>query len=421
MPILKLNLRLRIAGVLAMVCLTIIGALGIALYMASEDMERVLVEQLVTEELESLIARAHVSDANLSHSGPNLQYYVLATPDDYRQLPPEMRGLGPGLHEIGRAENEKRIAIRDSQGRRYMVVYDEGPHEVREARFRQLLLLSLISAAIVATLLGYTLAGVLTRQLDNLASRVAVLALDEPHPPLERADQDPEVAALARALDQYHTRLIAMMHREQEFTANASHELRTPITAIRTSCELLMGGEGLSGKARTRVERIDDAARSMTDRIESLLLLARRGDQDTPEAVQLRRCVDDVAIPYRDELARKGLEFQLHVPHEAVLELDRKALQLVLANLIKNAVRYTERGFVRATYDANRLTISDSGPGIAPEHRQQVFERYYRADDKPQGLGLGLAIVRRICDDRGWQIEVQSELGAGSAFSVVFS
>jgi signal transduction histidine kinase len=418
----KLNLRLRIAGVLATVCLTIVGALGFALYMASEDMEQALVGQLVSEELESLVERSHVSGVNLPQAGPNLQYYVLSAPEDHVKLPPEIRALGPGHHEVGVGANEKRIAIRDAGGKRYMVVYDEGPHELREARFRQLLLLSLMTAAIVATGLGYALAGVLTRQLDDLASRVAVLAPDEPHPPLERADHDPEVAALARALDQYHTRLIAMMHREQEFTANASHELRTPITAIRTSCELLMGGDELNGKARTRVERIDDAARSMTERIESLLLLAR-GDPDAPETVRLRRCVEDAVAPYRDEIERKGLEFQLRVPEETALELDRKALQLVLTNLIKNAVRYTRSGFIRATYDddAKRLTIADSGPGIAAEHRQQVFERHYRADDKPQGLGLGLAIVRRICDDRGWKIEVQSEPGEGSAFSVLFS
>ncbi len=417
----KLNLRLRIAGVLATVCLTIVGALGFALYMASEDMEQALVGQLVTEELESLVERSRASGVNLPQSGPNLQYYVISAPHEYQHLPPEIRVLGPGLHEVGVGANEKRVAIRDSDGKRYVVVYDEGPHEVREARFRQLLLLSLLSAALVATGLGYALAGVLTRQLDDLASRVAVLALDEPSPPLERADHDAEVAALARALDQYHTQLIAMMRREQEFTANVSHELRTPITAIRTSCELLIGGDEVSGRARTRVEQIDDAAKSMTERIESLLLLARRGDPDAPETVQLSRCVDDAAAPYLDEMTRKGLDFQLQVPDETRLEVDRKALQLVLANLIKNAVRYTQSGFVRATYDAKRLTISDSGPGIAAEHRQQVFERYYRADDKPQGLGLGLAIVRRICDDRGWKIEVQSEPGAGSAFSIVFS
>jgi signal transduction histidine kinase len=236
-----------------------------------------------------------------------------------------------------------------------------------------------------------------------------------------RADHDREVAALAHALDEYHSRVIEMMRREQEFTANASHELRTPLTAIRTSCELLEADPALNDKSRRRVGMIDSAALQMTERIETLLFLARQHRPEALERVALRRMVDDAAAPYREEMTRKGLAFDLRIPEGEVLQLDRKALQLVLANLIKNAVAYTERGYVRVSYEARRLTVSDSGPGIAAEHRAQVFERYYRADDKPEGLGLGLAIVRRICEDLGWKIEVESNPGRGSAFCVVFA
>ena len=161
----------------------------------------------------------------------------------------------------------------------------------------------------------------------------------------------------------------------------------------------------------------------MTERIESLLFLARQHRPDGSSRWRSGDCVDDAAVPYRDEIARKGLAFE--VPHTArtkSLKLDRKALQLVLANLIKNAVLYTDRGYVRVTYDARRLTVADSGPG----HRARSTARRSSSattarDDKPEGLGLGLAIVRRICDDLGWKIEVRSEPGAGSAFSVVFA
>jgi signal transduction histidine kinase len=417
----KLNLRLRIAAVLATVCIAAVAALGTTLYMASKDMEQELVEQLVTEELEALIERARGDAPHVFTGGPNFQYYVLSWPAQREELPAALRNLGVGHHTVGVGPEEVHVAIRDAGARRYVVAYDAGPHEIREARFRNLLLFSLLTAAAVAVVLGYSLAGVLTRQLNDLASRVASLAPHEPHPPLERADHDDEVAALAHALDEYHTRMIDMMRREQEFSANASHELRTPLTAIRTSCELLAADEALSAKSNARVEMIDNAARQMTERIESLLLLARQRPPESLENVALRHCVDDAASPYKDEMNRKGLAFEVRIADDAVLQLDRKALQLVLANLIKNAVVYTERGYVRVSYEGQRLTVSDSGPGIAPQHREQVFERYYRADRKPEGLGLGLAIVRRICEDLGWKIEVQSNPGAGSTFSVVFS
>jgi signal transduction histidine kinase len=421
MAALKLDLRMRIAVVLATVCIAVVGALGVTLYMASEEMEKGLVEQLVTEEMESLVQRAAHSNAPVFGGGPNLQYYVLRTRDDYERIPAALHGLVPGRHEVGTGVDDRHVAVRDVEGVRYIVTYDAGAHELREASFQRLLLLALASAALVAVVLGYWLAGVLTRQLTDLAAQVTHLTPDERHAPLERADHDREVAALAHALDDYHKRIIEMMQREQEFTANASHELRTPLTAIRTSCELLSADTGLGEKSRSRIEMIATAAEQMTDRTEALLYLARQHPATVAEAVSLRECVTEAAAPCRDEISRKGLDFDVPIRDDAVVTLDRKALQLVLANLIRNAVRYTERGFVRITYDEPRLTVTDSGAGIAPQHLPQVFERFYRVSADMGGLGLGLAIVRRICDDLGWKIEVESRPGAGSAFSIVLT
>jgi signal transduction histidine kinase len=418
---LKLDLRLRIAAALATVCIAVVGALGVTLYMASEEMEEGLVEQIVVEEMESLVQRAAASTAPVPTGGPNLQYYVLRKPEDYEHVSPTLRALPPGQHEIGKGIDERHVAVREIGGVRYIVSYDAGPHELREQSYQRLILLAIASAALVAVVLGYWLAGVLTQQLTDLAEKVARLAPDERHPPLERPDHDREVAALAHALDEYHLRIIVMMQREQEFTANASHELRTPLTAVRTSCELLSAEPALGDKTRSRIEMIAAAAEQMTDRIDALLYLARGRPPTVAESVELRDCVTEAAVPLREEIARKGLAFEVPITSDAVVTLDRKALQLVLANLIKNAVRYTERGFVRVSYEGRRLTVADSGSGIAPQHLPQVFDRFYRGTADVEGLGLGLAIVRRICDELGWKVEVESELGVGSSFSVVLA
>ncbi|HEX2830548.1 MAG TPA: HAMP domain-containing sensor histidine kinase [Burkholderiales bacterium] len=417
----RLDLRLRIAAVLATVCIAVVGALGVTLYMASEDMEEGLVAQIVGEEIDSLIERTTTLHAPPPPHGPNLQYYVLRRPADYEHIAPALRSLPPGQHIIGENSNERFVAVRELDGVRYIVSYDAAPHELREQSYKRLTALALASAALVAVVLGYWLAGVLTQQLTDLAAAVKQLAPDERHPPLERPDHDREVAALAHALDEYHLRIMDMIQREQEFTANASHELRTPLTAIRTSSELLAAEPGLSDKGLARLGMITTAAEQMTDRIEALLYLARQRPATVVETVELRECVTEAAAPCRDEIARKGLAFEVPIEPDAVVTLDRKALQLVLANLIKNAVRYTERGFVRVSYDARRLTVEDSGKGIAPQHLPQVFERFYRGASDVDGLGLGLAIVRRICDDLGWKIEVESKPGVGSQFSVVLT
>jgi signal transduction histidine kinase len=83
-------------------------------------------------------------------------------------------------------------------------------------------------------------------------------------------------------------------------------------------------------------------------------------------------------------------------------------------------VQFTDRGFVRISYAAKRLTVADSGQGIGAEHLQRVFERFFRTDDSGSGTGVGLAIVKRICDHYGWKIDVESTPRKGSIFSITF-
>ena len=417
---LRPELRLRVALAFALACIAVVGALGATLYSASDEMEETLVDQIVSEEVNYLIEHHRSNPDYQPATGLNLQYYVVRTPDEAARLPRDVRELPPGNHEIGSGRNERHVAVRRSGDARFIVVYDVGPHEERAQRFRNLLLVSLAAVAVVALLLGYWLAGVLTRQLTDLAQKVARLSPDKPHAPLAHHEQDAEVAALARALDDYQARITRLIEREQEFTADASHELRTPLTAVRTSCELLLDEPGLPEKARARVRTIDEAARRMAEQLQTLLFIAREQALDASEPVALAECVSDAAEPHRGEIARKGLAFNVEIDAGAVLNLNRQALHTVLANLIGNAVQYTESGCIRVSFTGRRLTIADSGRGIPPASLPRLFERFYRSSDGAEGFGLGLAIVKRICDQYGWRIEVESRPAAGSAFSIAF-
>ena len=415
----RLDLRQRIALAIALACTAVVAALGLTLRTASEEMEEALVHQIVSEEVDHLIDRYRKSPDYLPAPGPNLQYYIVRSGEDEGRVPPEFLGLGPGNHEIGSGPNERHVAVRRVDGVRFIVTYDSGQHEEREAAFGELLLLSLATVILVAIGLAYWLGGVLTRQLTELAQRVSHLAPGEPHELLARPEQDTEIAALARTLDDYHARIVGMMQREQEFTANASHELRTPITAIRTSCELLLGGD-LPDKARGRIAAIDAAARRMGEQVQALLYLAREQPPAAAEPVDLAECVDEAAAALRDEMTTRGVAFENHVAARTVLELDPQALHTVLANLLRNAVQHTERGLIRVSYDERRLTVADSGAGIDARDLPRLFDRFYRGAYRVNGFGLGLAIVKRICDRYGWRIDVDSAPGRGAAFSIDF-
>ena len=417
----KSGLRLRIAISFAITFIAVVSALGITLYTASEELEEALVEQIVAEEVDYLMQRHRADPSHEPVAGPNLQYYILRAPAETARLPEALRALPPGNHEVGRGTDERHVAVREAGGTRFVVVYDSGPHELREQQFQRLLLLTLATLVIAAFVIGYWLAGVLTRQLTELAGRVARLAPDVPQQPLARADQDQEVAALARALDDYQRRIERMVRREQEFTANASHELRTPLTGIKTTCELLAAELGPDGKVRARVDMIAAAADRMAEQIETLLFLAREQDPGAVRSVALAACVADAVTPLRAEAARKGLSLEVNVAGDVTVALDPRALRLVLGNLLGNALRHTDRGFIRIAYGASRLTVTDSGPGIASEHLPRLFDRFYRAGEGREGAGIGLAIVKQVCDRNGWRIEVASTPGTGSSFTLRFA
>lgn len=418
----RLDLRLRLTAAISVVCIAIVAVLGGTLYFASERMELALVEQLVAEELDFLVQRYEADPNYVPSPGPNVEYYIFKADEAPANLPRFMRDLGIGHYEIdiGKGRGERDVVVRQVGDRRFAVVYNIGPYEQRETAFKHLVISGLAVVVALAVLLGYLLSGFLTRQLSLLAYKVSTLKPDQPYESLLRDEQDHEVAALARVFDEYHELFLAMIKREQQFTANVSHELRTPLTAIRTSCELLQQDSSLSDKARTRVRNILQATTTMADHTEALLLLARGKDFDRTETFALREFVEEVLMHFRDQLARKGLRCEIEIAQEVTLNTNRQALRVVLNNLLGNAIAYTESGFLRVSFEHGKLSVKDSGPGIAADQLSHIFERSYRGIRSADGLGLGLDIVRRVCEQAGWAVEAASELGVGSEFSIGF-
>lgn len=416
------GLRLRIAGAIAASCIATVFGMGFVLYAASEKMEAALVDQLLGEEINALVQHHRNDPAFRPSQSPNVSYFILAPGQSEDVLPVFARGLASGNHEIdiGDGHGDRDVAVRDLDGQRFIVIYDIGPYETREQEFRRLLLASLGAAALLSLWLGYAMAGVMTRQLIGLAARVDSLEPDAGHAVLSEPGQDREVATLARALDQYQARIRAMLLREQEFTANASHELRTPLTAIQTSCEMLARDAGLSTKSRDRVGFIAQAAAQMVEHVQALLLLARERELAEMETVNLLDCATQATAVVAEELERKQLRLVLDIAPHASVQASAQELRLVLGNLLRNAVRHTETGAISVIHAEDRLTVRDTGSGIDAERLPHIFERHYRDSSRSDGHGIGLDIVKRVCERAGWGIRVESTLAQGTVFEIRF-
>jgi signal transduction histidine kinase len=420
-PGLKRGLRLRVALAFAIFCIIVVGTLGISLYIASDDIEEAHIEQIMETEMDYLLQRYRESADFVPQVGSNLEKYIVHDPADEAHLPSYLQGLNYRRHKVFRGPEEIRVAVRHVDGVKFIVAYEIGLHDQRQQELRLLIVLSLLSVVGVALVVGYLLAGLLVKQVTDLAERVRHLAPgDVQGATMIQPGQDEEVAQLAHALDDYQNRITRMLRREQEFTANVSHELRTPITTILTSCELLVTEPSFSERARVRIGMIEAAAGRMGEQLQALLFLAREQALGIMEPVALAECVYDAVEPVCTEIYRKRLLFEVAVEPKAVLTLNRQALHTALVNLLRNAVQYTERGFIRVNFSQNRLSISDSGIGIEPYYLPLVYERFFRGSTQGEGLGIGLAIVKRICDHYGWIIDVESTPGKGSTFHITF-
>jgi two-component system, OmpR family, phosphate regulon sensor histidine kinase PhoR len=218
----------------------------------------------------------------------------------------------------------------------------------------------------------------------------------------------------------------------RDFVANVSHELKTPLTAIRGFAETLQAElHGTESHAKF-AETIRSNAERMQNLIDDLLDLSRiesGGWTPSPERLDVVAIAGDVAASYLDEAARRGCAIEIAVDRATALRADRVAIRQVLANLVENAVRYTPAGgvvtiFARADEAGVTLGVRDTGTGIAAEHLPRIFERFYRVDPARSrsagGTGLGLAIVRHLVEAHGGVVRADSHVGRGTTVTAHF-
>ncbi|SEM77324.1 sensor histidine kinase [Nitrosomonas marina] len=415
------GLRLRVANALANFCIITVGALGVILYIASDNIEEAHIRQVIKMEMDHLVHRYRKHSDFYSQIGSHLKGYVIHHVDDELQIPSYYRGLNTGYHRIYYDFEDIHVLVQTIDDVKFLVAYRIALHNQRLSELRLLILLSWVAVVAIAFVVGYVLAGILVKQVTDLAERVKLLAPgDVQGVPLMQADMDKEVAQLASALDDYQNRIRRMLQREQEFTANISHELRTPITTILTSCELLDAEPGLSDKVRMRIKRIETATTRMGEQLQALLFLAREQALGVMEPVAIAECVNDAVEPLYPQIHRKKLKFIVNIAPDVVVLLNRQALHTAMTNLLRNAIQYTETGFIRVEYGHGSLSITDTGMGIESAFLPLLFERFFRGTTHVEGLGIGLPIVKRICNHYGWQINVESEVGKGTTFRITF-
>ncbi len=413
------SLRYRVAVFFAGFGAVISLLLAVVVLVAAHDLSQRLIDETLTTELDDYIARRERNPRSLPPANVVLHGYVQQG-EDRDILPAYLRDLQPGRHDLQVGDLPYRVAVADRRGDRYILLYDTSLQHRREQRFALLLGVIVLAATLLSALGGFWLARGVIAPVAKLALAVRTRGPDDWLNPLADDFARDEVGELARVFDRQMERMRAFIERERAFTADMSHELRTSLAVILSASEMLLSDETLTQKQRNRVARIDRASRDMAELGTALMLMAREESAFAGGSGCVVAAVLDEAVEkHRYLLRNKHVAIDLHTDPALELQVDRSLFYILVSNLIRNAFSYTDAGTVRILQDERQLVISDTGRGIPGDAVDHVFLRHFKSVAS-DGAGIGLFLVKRICDRYGWRIHLDSRENQGTSVTVMF-
>jgi heavy metal sensor kinase len=283
----------------------------------------------------------------------------------------------------------------------------------------------------VAGFAGYWLSGRAMKPVHNLVLSTRAISERSLSKRIQVSEAQDELRELGDTINAMLERLESAFTRITRFTSDASHELRTPITVIRTTSEVILEKDRSTEQYKEMVGQILRESESTSALIEQLLTLARV-DADTEqlslEKTDLRSLVEELEPGFRTLAESHNIHWSAEIPNEPVVVLgDRSHLRRLLLILIDNACRYTDKGGsvrlrLAAQEDEALFEVTDTGIGIPVEELTQIFDRFYRASNArffdPDGTGLGLSIAHWITTAHGGTLTAQSTLGLGTSMLI---
>jgi signal transduction histidine kinase len=332
----------------------------------------------------------------------------------------------PGYHRVAAQGREILVYVTDGPGGRLYLEFNQEQVGRLAFLFGFVPLILVLIIIYITTWLTYRAS---RRALSPVIALAKVVRdwdpknpnLDALDPARLSSDPDGDVETLARALHGYARRIEEFIARERDFTRDASHEMRSPMTVIKVAAEVLQEEE-LSPFAQRTVVRIQRSAQDMEALMEAFLILARESDTGLPqEDFIVNEIVHDEVERAQPLIAGRPITLAFEEPGAFALHAPRKVLAVLVGNLIRNACLYTENGEVRVTVGMDYVRVQDTGIGMSEEEVARAFQPYFRGGrSRSGGHGVGLSIVKRLSDRFHWPLEMSSEPGIGTMVIVHF-
>ena len=420
----KQPLTRRIVIAFTLMTLVVSALFSISIVVIVFVLEEHLVSQTLDRELTEVLKI--LDGDNKDNFSPILPFGIrfYTTQDKKFSIPENFSKTQKGFSEIVNKKEAFYVYTKEAGNHRHILVQDQQDFEAHEKTLHEVVVASFLCSVVVAWLLGWVVARRAISPLIHLSDQVRKSSPGNPfNANLSNEYPNDEVGDLAIAFDSAMSEIVQLLKREQLFTSDVSHELRTPLMIIASSCELLNSSE-LSTHQVAQVGRIERAAEDMHSLVKTFLILARSktnrfDNSPTKTLEQIARGQVNLWSPLIEE---KGLLFTVKKQGFDLVEYNETLLNTVMTNLLRNALHYTEQGEIQLILEPGCFSVKDSGMGISKEDENEIFNPFFRGiNARGDGLGLGLSLVRRICCDQGWNVEVKNNDDQGSIFIVTMN
>jgi signal transduction histidine kinase len=407
----RLSLSSRV--VLAM---TVFGAVlssvfALQAYWVTEDFEDTLLSELLNAHAQSV--QAQLGEHPESHpASPERVRILLSDMDLNDPLLPVLEALAPGVHELeppGAAEIH--VGVFESDNRRIYLITELDQIETRERHLLALMALILVGGTVLSAWIGHLFAGSVIRPVRVLAHEVDRLGPLDRCAPLASSFGTDEVGRLAAALDAYRARLAAYSERERAFTADASHEMRTPLAVIGGAIDVLLDDPQVTGPLRTRTERLARGFAELSDLLDALLLLSRQPQAGVEDRAFVKTVAENVIAEHRDAFDAVGISVDLRIEPGAAetVVADPTALRAVLRYLLRILTERAGGGVVQVAIGDGVATFAYLPRDVDGPSQ----ERGWR-DPPPKGASdrdRGIGLILRLCERCGWKLQQHSGIG----------
>ena len=282
---------------------------------------------------------------------------------------------------------------------------------------------------------GWFLAANALDPIDRITRTAQQISASDLHQRINLDLPKDEVGRLADTFDQMLSRLEDAFEQQKRFVADASHEMKTPLTILKGDVEVALNRPRSLEYYRDTLQKVNSSTDQIIALVQELLLLARADSNSNLlklDTFNLSQLLEDEISRLMLKAIEKNIQLQADIPDVLIIEADRAKLQRLFMNLVDNAIKYSNPGdsvTVNIISDDKqvRISVADTGPGIAPQHLPHLFDRFYRVDKARSrletngtgsGAGLGLSIVQWLALAHKGQVEVESTLGQGTTFNV---